>query len=546
MKNKFSYMLALLFLMGASSCSDFLDIKPLDKMVLEDYWKTKGDVESVVLACYRAMQEDAYMERVILGGELRSDNVIVDESKLRTPSNVVLINDMTIKPSNTLLDWKSFYQVINYCNTVLKYAPGVSEIDPNYTPGFMRAHLAEAYALRALTYFYLVRLYRDVPYIDFPYTEDTQEFLVPQTPGDTILHRMTEQLEEAEKYALKSYGKSALVWQKGRVTKNMIRALLADIYLWLGEYDKCIAACERVEPDIVGENDYLDPELQTGAELRLVTNGVNGTMNVLQQLFYNGNSEESIFELQFSPTQKKNDRLVALYGKDTDRQLAAGPFEKYGKEGAENLFNEKDVRGITFFTPKYESGSAQGFSLIFKYIGMSLSLTADGTISYAVFRNVDLTTPNWIFYRLADIYLMKAEALIERNQGDDLEQALELINVIYRRSQIDSQTSITPTDNTQETYRTLLLEERQREFLFEGKRWFDLLRLARREDKAGGGADSHPQMLNYVVRKYDYNGEVIKSKLLHTDALYLPIYENELSRNTSLKQNPYYSTSSSR
>jgi tetratricopeptide (TPR) repeat protein len=541
MKNRFIYILTLLFLTGASSCTDFLDIKPLNEMVLEDYWKTKGDVESVVLACYRAMEEDAYMERIILGGELRSDNVIVDEAKLRTPSDVVLINDMTIKPNNDLLEWRSFYTVINYCNTVLEYAPGVSEIDPNYTPGFMRAHMAEAYALRALTYFYLVRLYRDVPYIDFPYTDDTQNFIVPQTSGDTILYRMTEQLEVAEKYALKSYGKNALVWQKGRVTKNMIRALLADIYLWLGEYDKCIAACERVEPDIVGENDYIDPDLQTGAELRLVTNGVNGTDNVFRQLFYYGNSEESIFELQFSPTQKMNDKLVSLYGYDTQRQLAAGPFEKYGKEGTESLFDEKDVRGTTFFTPKYESGSAQGFSLIFKYIGQVLSLTADGTIDVALFRNVDLTTPNWIFYRLADIYLMKAEALIERNQGGDLEQALQLINVIYMRSQ-DSQMPLTPEDNTQETYRSLLLDERQREFLFEGKRWFDLLRLARREDKAGGGADAHPQMLNYVVRKYDYNGEVIKSKLLHTDALYLPVHEDELSKNPALKQNPYYKT----
>jgi len=87
----------------------------------------------------------------------------------------------------------------------------------------------------------------------------------------------------------------------------------------------------------------------------------------------------------------------------------------------------------------------------------------------------------------------------------------------------------------------LVLEERQREFLFEGKRWFDLVRLARQEDRnSTEGKNSHPEMLNYVTRKYQFNADVIRSKLRYTDALYLPIAEKELISNRALVQNPYY------
>jgi hypothetical protein len=65
------------------------------------------------------------------------------------------------------------------------------------------------------------------------------------------------------------------------------------------------------------------------------------------------------------------------------------------------------------------------------------------------------------------------------------------------------------------------------------------VRLARKEDKENG-MDNHPKMLDLVARKYQYNGEVIKSKLRNTDALYLPISEGELISNRALVQNPYY------
>lgn len=68
-----------------------------------------------------------------------------------------------ILPTNSYTSWSSLYTLINYCNTVLYYAPMV--IDPNFTVAELNAKQAEVLTLRALAYFYLVRVYKDVPLV---------------------------------------------------------------------------------------------------------------------------------------------------------------------------------------------------------------------------------------------------------------------------------------------------------------------------------------------------------------------------------------------
>jgi len=533
MKEKLKYIVAGLLLVLSGSCNDWLNIKPLDKMVEEDYWKTGNDVESVVLACYRAMEEDDFMQRIILGGELRSDNVMVDVSTLHSTQDQQDINDANINVTNGLLPWKPFYTVINYCNTVLKNAPGVMDKDPTYTSGYLHAHEAEVLTLRALAYFYLVRLYRDVPYIDFPYSDDTQNVNVPKMDGDSILNLQVDALLTAEKSSLKSWGNSQS--QKGRITKNTVRALLADIYLWLGKYDECIDACNRIMPDVIPYDEILNPDLATGAELRLIDNQKN-YMNSFNSLFCQTNSAESIFELQFNSTVQNNE-IPDLYGNYTTMgKLAASsaaviPFQ-------DNAFTN-DLRGMFSFVRDFSTSgtTGQGVSQIFKYIGNFYIIMADG-VSYS-FNTSTIADMDWIVYRLADVYLMKAEALVERNTGSDLSDAMALVNLIYLRSNLTALPLMLTNYPSQDLMQSLVLDERQREFMFEGKRWFDLVRLARKEDRENG-LNNHPKMLELVTRKYQFNADVVRSKLRFMDALYLPVAQSELIANKALVQNPYY------
>ena len=88
------------------------------------------------------------------------------------------------------------------------------------------------------------------------------------------------------------------------------------------------------------------------------------------------------------------------------------------------------------------------------------------------------------------------------------------------------------TFNSRAKMESLVLEERQRELMFEGKRWFDLVRKARREG-------SNSAMLDLAKRKYTYP-DAVKSKWIKPDMLYFPINEDELKRNLLLRQNPGY------
>jgi hypothetical protein len=533
MKNTINYFtVSLLLALSFSACSDWLDIKPLDTMVVEDYWTDESDVESVVLACYRSMQEDDFMDRIISGGELRSDNVTQGRE---TPVETRDIMNATIQPSYGLVKWEAFYRLINYCNTVLAYAPGIIGLDPDYTEGKLHAHEAEALTLRALAYFYLVRLYKDVPYITEPSVDDSKEFRVPQMPGDEILDRSIQDLLLAERYAIKYWSSTST--NKGRITKNAIRALLADIYLWQFKYAECVEQCAKIEENVIDEDEIIDYNLLTGNELMLASNG-DQSVGSFFEIFGMGNSQESIFELQFNVAYKSNSRITTLYGDaETMRmgELSATPLgtsialsnttEDFGTWGI--FLDNNDVRQKDSYRP-----AADGSYTIFKYVGYRRSENANKSSFYIYVTGS--RTPNWIIYRLADVFLMKAEALTELNR---LPEAIHYVNRVYMRSNPELRDTLSiDVYGSQENMRTLVIEERQREFLFEGKRWFDLVRMARRDGNTS-------QMLSkYLLRKYTYNASIISSKLSIMDALYYPVHRDELNANPELTQNPYYLT----
>lgn len=548
MKNKILYSLIGILVLLAPSCSednDWLNPKPKDKMVFEDYWKNKNDVQAVVMSCYRALQEDDFMQRIILGGELRSDNVVegrpMDTEHLR---RILFANTL---PNNPLVTWQPFYMVINYCNTVLAHAPDVMDIDPDFTPGILHAFEAEVLTIRALVYFYLVRLYKDVPYVTAPSSTDAQDFNVPQSTEAEILSYLVEDLKYAEKFA-------ATVWTgnsqtKARITKDAVRALLADIYLWQGNYAECIAACDRIMDHVMDYETYqkIPYDDLIGNELMLVqppvVNGVAQSFDygwTYQEIFYMENSTESIFELRFDANQKNNDQLIALYGQQKNVYrgfLSSSPFDTWSDPGVNiPVFTRTDVRGKDSFLPE-----DAGYYWIFKYIGASrMNATGTGvqTARDYRYRMADDDAPNWIFYRLPDIFLMKAEALVETGEGNEekLHDALYLVNRVYMRSnpELAARDSLSfATFSSKDRLANLVLLERQREFLFEGKRWFDLLRRMKRDNNTD-------VITSYVLRKFTSSAAIVGSKMSVMDAMYLPIHEDELISNPTLRQNPYY------
>ncbi len=229
-------------MLTTASCDDWFNIEPEDSITLDKFWKSQSDVESSVASCYRGMIEPEFMERIFAWSEVRSDDVISTRS---ANDNLANILKLSLDASNGYTSWSSFYSVINYCNTVIYYAPGVRDIDPEFKEGSLRAYLAEAKTVRALCYFYLVRTFNDVPYITEPYVDDSERFNKEQTPSDEVLRLVMEDLKSIETdYAKSTYTTTAQT--KGRITQKALWALMADIALWQNNYDDCIKYCDLV------------------------------------------------------------------------------------------------------------------------------------------------------------------------------------------------------------------------------------------------------------------------------------------------------------
>ena len=160
--------------------------------------------------------------------------------------------------------------------------------------------------------------------------------------------------------------------------------------------------------------------------------------------------------------------------------------------------------------------------------------------------------PNWIVYRLPDVLLMKAEALNQLHKDDGnmakLKEAYKLVKEVrWRNNAVDAENvEVTNDDGAGNISTTLdakaleqlILNERAREFIGEGKRWYDVLRFSLR-DKSGDGGSQYLISLAITGAPSDKAmgmQEKYKSKWF----LYWPIYINEMEKNKNLRQNQFY------
>jgi starch-binding outer membrane protein, SusD/RagB family len=353
--------------------------------------------------------------------------------------------------------------------------------------------VAEAKAIRGLMYFYLVRTFRDVPLkLDATLSDENIEPIAKST-GDVVLAQIVNDLKEAEPALPLTYGNKA--WDKGRITRYTANAILADVYLWTEKYAECLAECDKI-----------------------INSGrfglIGGGQDLFNELYYEGNSTESIFELQFD-VQKLNP-FYNMHHPST-RRWTASPLlmdQVFGQDDPNTVVVEEDQRG---------GGTSLRISdnTIWKYIGATAT----------TLRSADQSFAHWIFYRYADVLLMKAEAI---NQMDQPLEASRLVKQIRERAQAIELVLMDSTSKS--SMEEFILQERQREFAFEGKRWFDVLRNTKRNNY---------QNMRYLL---DMTATSIPSdrqqaafnKIKDVNSHYLPIYLYELQTNKLLVQNPFY------
>ena len=562
-----------------ASCSDFLEIKPQNEIVLEDFWTEKADVDNMVTGCYAALESDAAVRRMMMWGEFRSDNVMagIDTQKDINLYNVFREN---ITPKNWYTNWSVFYQVINRCNTIIKYAPEVAQRDPAYSNSEVQATIAEVSALRDLCYFYLIRTFRDVPYTTEAFTDDDQEMQLEATPFYTVLGYLIADLESVKSKAIKRYPETQKVYQTGRITQDAINAMLCEMYLWNKDYANCIRCADEV---IKSKKDQAEEErLKNGKSIPaseqrlegypLVNNFVSGTIfgGAFNEIFTKGNSRETIFELVFDNNEAGNTMLSNAaagewYGNSvTPVRVAAGSAITEDAEADENkrtIFQgvNKKLDARIYFN--LLGGSSTITKMVYRSVLVDASSSTptvaySNPYNYAKINNVEhwYNSSNWIIYRLSDIMLLKAEALCQlMREGNDAEteaynaniarQAFTLANVVNKRSYcvVDIKSTKDTLDfnnyQTKSALEDLVMRERQVELMFEGKRWYDLVRRSMR--------DGRTDVLCEAVSKRNGPNPTLASNFFGNPnswqwAIFWPYNYEELIVNKKLKANPAY------
>lgn len=560
--------------LGTTSCDDFLTIYPSNEITEEQFWEDRTDLESGIRGCWKQFISQDIMERMVVWGECRSDNFDLMTESWDDMKDLMNAN---LLETNSLFNWSAFYKTINFCNKVLQYGPLVVERDKSFTSEDWKPVEAEMKALRALNYFYLVRTFREIPFEFKPIgsEHDVKEHSGRQFMAEVVLDSIINDVEAVKDNGMRQYTNE--LDNKGRFTRESIYTLLADMYLWRAaknaspdsvakygsksqdDYQKVIEYCDAVL-DMYMERYDRDNPMGGGTSsennenpyhlIRMNANG--GTQDVVDdvydEIFVQKNSRESILELQFDGSTNSNTCLYnyrdnnGLYrhrDNNTGLLQASAPCQTVTRkiDNTSGLFSQSDIRRWQSLV--YTEAGQRVYS-IGKYTYQSITHdnledNSEGTEN--AFIPTGSFNSNWIIYRLSDVLLMKAEAItrLDAPTTEQLQDAFNCVTMILYRSNPSVTTdrdklSFTDYQEPSQLF-DLVMRERRREFFGEGKRWFDLVRMAEHDGTT-------TNMLTLLLTKYATNTNAVRAKLASMNSLYSPVYENELKVNPNLHQNP--------
>ncbi|MGV6946730.1 RagB/SusD family nutrient uptake outer membrane protein [Sphingobacterium kyonggiense] len=504
MKRSIYSIILTLFLF--TSCDKFLEVDVPDNLVHNEYWQNREQVLASRNGMYSALHNN--LNNFLVWGDSRSSLYAPGSGESFTGDyRQFMAHD--IYSTNGLTRWSSVYTGITWINSFIKNAPSALQNDPTFKESELQMMMGEAYALRALNYFYLVRAFKDVPIILEPYESDAQKFNTAAKPETEVLDFIEEDLDKALKDVAEDF--TQVNDRFGRITKNAVRAIWADVKLWRNQYQEALNLTSQL-------NSYRD-KLVDPADW--------------YSIFNPGNSAESIFEYQYVQTGFSS----PIYGwfahfqavGSADKYLANSTnIELYGLElyppvdqinWSADTIRLKNLSSYKRTPVSYAGGS--GFE-VYKFVGQTPYVES--------YRPAGGRNVNFIFYRYREILFMEAEALAMLNRYAEAE---ERINII--REHCDLPVIPSGAMGTGFDFMRYLLMEREMELGFEGKEWFAAIRISRRPEFVNvlleKSAENNPLKLSY---------QVVRARLLNPESWFLPYHETELENNPALVQKEYY------
>lgn len=461
-----------------TGCKKILDAPPVSSITNESYWKSEGDVTGYMTGINADFRN---LLNTTLYFEDRSDVFILG---LEGATSTAWAQNLT---STNAPNWINFYNMIHHCNLVIKYGPTIT----TGTVANINRAIAQAYFIRAYTYFSLIRIWGDVPIVLQP-TESADRDLPSRAPAATVMAQILSDIEES----LSRFPENGFV-NKNRASKPAVYALKADALLWKAK------VLNGNNTDLEGAITAADQALASGVSLLPDFSKIHATDN--------RKNAEIIFSLYFMRDEKSDQYGSRLKPRDifvaSATNASALPFSKNGARSVyapspkiQSLFANNDVRKANSFISAIDAAN-------------NVTGVFDNKFRGTVYSDDRYFENEIVVYRAAEMILFKAEALAALNRVPEAKTELDKV-----RNRAGIGPYLGSLDKN--TFEKELLNERAREFWLELKRWPDIVRF-----HYGGTINAYNEVPNLIGKSVP---------------LFSPIPNTQIFINPNLKQTEGY------
>ncbi|RYF38009.1 MAG: RagB/SusD family nutrient uptake outer membrane protein [Chitinophagaceae bacterium] len=500
-------MLLLTAIILGTGCTKFLDEEDPTNLTEDTYFTLPEHAEAGIAAAY------AQTRFITNGAGIFVHNISLPEmlsglARTETGQNSDLNNiiGLSYNGDNLLITqwWNGLYSVIAQTNLVLARVPEITPMDE----AAKKRILGQARFLRAWAYFYLVRMWGDVPLLTAPVNATSPELYAGRTTSDSVYNQIVADLTAAEA--------SELPWtdNTGRASLGAVKSLLSKVYLTMAGF-----------PMNKGVSHY---QLAADKANEVITSNSYQLFSDYGDLhsLATENRGEHIFQIQYlggvadNPIQEEllpNFKDVSSYGTEVGSNVPVPGFVASYEAGDKRTV---DRQGF-YYTSYYDGGNGALKPLGAPYIFKHFDIIANGTSGVP---GTNVSSLNLMNIRYAEVLLIYAEAQNEAG-GAPSQAAWNALNQVRERADL---TTPAPGTFNQDSFRKAVWRERWYELAYEYITWFDMLRLRKGYNIA---TKDFVDLVGYV---FPDNGEVYEEK-----NLLLPLPTNEMRNNPNLRPNNF-------
>lgn len=461
MKLKSTLYLSLMAFAGLfASCSDdFLNRPPQSQISADNFYQTSSDLKLATAALYAGSPWSNWLYTSYLPiGEVLSGNMALGRDGDNAQFNTFSVTGLN---EGVTAAWKGMYNVVGHCNITIN---SINEKTPNTVPETDKKQaIAEARFIRAYAYYNLAMLWKNVPIIENNLLL-IKNPLVSRNRASDVYQFVVNDLT----YAAQNLPS---VNEKGRVTTWSAQALLAKAYLtWSG-----------LNPQIAGQRDQA---LLDSAKIYAGNVCKNSGLNLMTNyadLFNvaNNDNPESLFALQWDPSTSGwlSGNMLQIYssgGPDISPNGQSGwlsispTYDMYLQYSTKDLVRRKATFMIKndYYPELNKAGGGYTYT---GNAGLKKHIIGTNKDNNTTNMTINSSAEHTILLRLADVYLIYAEAILGNNATTTDPEALKYFNAVRERAGLNSLPSLNED---------IILKERRIELAAEAQYWFDLVRLS--------------------------------------------------------------------